>query len=255
MTASLTGALVLVRMLAAAPAAPAEDEEETFEASPQATGRLVRLRISYTDIDAGGDASRVLGRLNLPYGSSISLPKPYQLLFRIDVRTRSVHSGNTNAAGLEDVQILNLGGRRFSSLTLDGGFGMVVPTATDDSLGRGKLQLGPALALMFLGIPGVRLGFLAQNFFSVAGDADRAGVNRLTFQPLLSYRFSEEVFISSDPVMEFDWHAGQNTIPVNFHVGYRFGPHLSISLGPEWVITGNGENDITVNLTIDYENW
>src|SRR5215471_13794833 len=100
MTASLTGALVLVRMLAAAPAAPAEDEEETFEASPQATGRLVRLRISYTDIDAGGDASRVLGRLNLPYGSSISLPKPYQLLFRIDVRARSVHSGNTNAAGL-----------------------------------------------------------------------------------------------------------------------------------------------------------
>jgi hypothetical protein len=94
-----------------------------------------------------------------------------------------------------------------------------------------------------------------QNFFSFAGDASRPSVNRMTLQPLASYRFTEALFMSSDPVMEFDWQADRSTVPVNFQIGYRFSHHLSLALGPEWVVTGNGKNDITVNLTIDYEKW
>jgi hypothetical protein len=254
---------VLAHFLIAAALTPAdgskEEQAESFEANPNAARDLMRLRLSYVHVDAGGDLSRVLFRINVGYASLIipglSLPKEYLSLFRVDVRAQSKHTSKTDAAGLEDLQILNLGGRMFSSLAIGAGYGMVVPTATDDAVGKGKLQLAPAVGAMFLGIRGARLGFLAQNFFDVAGDASRPPVNRLTFQPLLSYRITKDLFISSDATLEFDWQADENTVPVNFQIGYAFGPHVSIALGPEWVIAGRGQNDIATNLTIDFENW
>jgi hypothetical protein len=260
MTAVWMVARILALVLAADEGATEQEEEgQSFEASPQAARNLIRLKPSYTHVDAGGDESRVLLRANLAYQSLIipglPVPKEYQSLFRVDVRAQAKHTKDANAAGLEDTQVLSLGGRTFSWIAVGGGFGMVLPTATDDALGKGKLQLAPAVAAMFLGLRGARLGFLAQNFFDVAGDSSRSSVNRLTLQPLLSYRLTPKLFVSSDPVFEFDWHSGTNTIPVNFQFGYEFGPNLSLALGPEWVTTGDGQNDVTINLTIDFEHW
>lgn len=246
-------ALLLVTALAET------DQVAGFEASPEAGRDLIRLKPSYTSVDAGGDESRVLARLNIAYDSlfipGLVLPKTYRSVLRVDLRAQSVHTANQNVSGLEDLQIIDVGGCVFAWGGVAAGFGLVLPTATDDALGKGKLQLAPALAVVFVGIRGARLGFIAQNFFDVAGDANRRAVNRLTVQPILSYRFSEALFVSSDPTLVFDWEAGQSTIPLNFQIGHAFSRHLSVALGPEWVVTGDGENDITVNLTMDYGNW
>jgi hypothetical protein len=56
------------------------------------------------------------------------------------------------------------------------GLALILPTATDDRLGAGKWQAGPAAVVLTIMDSWV-IGALAQNTWSFAGDSTRAGVN------------------------------------------------------------------------------
>lgn len=66
------------------------------------------------------------------------------------------------------------------------GFAVQLPTATDDTLGAGKWCVGPAIEYEYE-YGRFFAAFVALNFWSVAGDADRKGVNMFMLKPMVTY--------------------------------------------------------------------
>ena len=114
---------------------------------------------------------------------------------------------------------------------------LVFPTTTSKSAGRGAWQAGPAVAFRYRPIPGLLISALLQQATSFAYSfADRTPVNRLTFQPMLSYQLGRGWYVrSSDATWTFNLRRGTSTtIP------------FSAGLGKVWNIT----NDTALNGSI-----
>jgi hypothetical protein len=134
------------------------------------------------------------------------------------------------------------------------GFGpvVIVPMVTDPPLGTGKWSIGPSAVV--LGLKGRWIaGALISNVWSFAGDESRADVNLMTLQPFLNYNMRNGWFITSMPIMTFNWEAPsgeESTIPLGggfgrvFRVGNRpmrfqiqgFGYAEKPSGGPDWAL-------------------
>ncbi len=88
--------------------------------------------------------------------------------------------------GLTDITWLDLFIHPFSKGRWGLGPVVVFPTATDDALGAGKWQVGPA-GVVIAKAGNLQYGVLSQWFFSVAGDDDRDDINLFSMQPFASY--------------------------------------------------------------------
>lgn len=83
---------------------------------------------------------------------------------------------------------------------------LVFPTATSSSAGQGAWQAGPALGAIYEGIPGLLIGFVAQNPVSFAyTNPHRAPQNTLEFQPVFALHLWEKWYLRS---AEADWTIG-----------------------------------------------
>lgn len=134
--------------------------------------------------------------------------------------------GPNRVTGFGDIAIEALGHKFFlgrKKQFYDVAFGAYAgfPSATDDVLGRGRFQLGPALAL---GISARRVVtvLLARNEFSVDESSTRADVNRLFLQYFLFYNLPKLFYLVYEPVILADWEAAPRerwTVPVGLGVG------------------------------------
>ena len=110
---------------------------------------------------------------------------------------------------------------RASSFIWGAGPTLVLPTATDPSLGQGKWSIGPA----FVGLmqPGHwTLGALINNVWSYAGDSSRASVNQMTLQYFVNYNLSHGWYLTSQPIITANWAAGGKdvwTVPFGGGIG------------------------------------
>ena len=104
------------------------------------------------------------------------------------------------------------------------GLAVGVPTATDPVLGSGKWQLGPAFRLSWV-TDLWRVGVLAADRWSVAGDPDRAETHQLLARGLIRRRLGERWFFISAPIITANWNApsGQRwLVPLGGGVGRSF---------------------------------
>ena len=69
-------------------------------------------------------------------------------------------------------------------LMLGAGAAFNLPIATDETLGSGKWQAGPAIRVAYQAL-NWRFGLLATNRWSFAGDSDRADVNQLLLRTVI----------------------------------------------------------------------
>lgn len=91
------------------------------------------------------------------------------------------------ADGLGDVSIVPYYVPDTTATTFVGyGGALILPTATDDTLGSGKWSAGPAVIFAMTGQP-LTWGGLLQHVWSFAGAADRVGVSATTVQPFLTW--------------------------------------------------------------------
>lgn len=82
----------------------------------------------------------------------------------------------------------------------------IIPTATDDVLGTGKLSVGPAVVAAVQ--PGKwTLGILVNNVWSVAGPAGRPDVNVMTVQYFINYNLKKGYFLTTQPIITANWNA------------------------------------------------
>jgi hypothetical protein len=105
----------------------------------------------------------------------------------------------------------------------------IFPTASDNTLGQGKYQAGPAAVGLYMGKEWV-YGVLAQQWWSFAGDnGSRPGTNQSNIQYFIQYLFGENWQIGMAPNILIDWKADQSqrfTVPVGLGIGkmVKFGP-------------------------------
>ena len=127
-----------------------------------------------------------------------------------------------------------------------------LPTATDDLLGSGKWQAGPAVRLGYQAGPW-RFGLLATNRWSFAGDSDRAEVHQLLARGLIRRTLGKKWFFVSAPIITANWNAASGQrwlVPLGGGIGrsFDFNPsRMNVSVqayanvikpdgAPDWVL-------------------
>jgi hypothetical protein len=98
---------------------------------------------------------------------------------------------------------------------------LVIPTATADQLGQGKLSMGPGVVL--LTTPGHWvIGTLINNVWSVAGSGSRPPVNQMLLQWFVNYNLEKGWYVATSPIVTADWRASsgnQWVVPLGGGVG------------------------------------
>ena len=99
---------------------------------------------------------------------------------------------------------------------------MVLPTATDSSLGQGKWSIGPSFVVLTQ--PGHwTLGVLANNVWSFAGESNRASVNQFLLQYFINYNLSNGWYLATQPIITANWAASSArnvwTVPFGGGIG------------------------------------
>jgi len=105
---------------------------------------------------------------------------------------------------------------------------LVLPTASEQALGQGKYQLGPAAAVAYLG-PKLTLGLFGQHWWSVAGDDARPSVSQSSLQYFWYLRLPDQWAIGASPSITVDWKATGGTA-VNVPLG--LGLNKTLFFGP-----------------------
>ena len=121
--------------------------------------------------------------------------------------------------GFGDIQMLSmLGPNRKSGIVWGAGATFKFPTASDDVLGQDKYQAGPAAMLFRMQRPWT-IGFLAQHWWSYAGDDDRPDTSRTDIKYIARYSLPNAWSIGFGPTISIDWEADSDdkwTVPVGF---------------------------------------
>ena len=88
---------------------------------------------------------------------------------------------------------------------------LLLPTATDDTLGAGKWSAGPAVVALVQ--PGhFTLGALVSNLWSFAGSSDRPDVNTMSLQYFANYNLRGGWFLTSAPILSANWNASSGNV-------------------------------------------
>lgn len=168
--------------------------------------------------------------------------------------------------GLGDTVLLTLlGPNTDDGWIYAGGISQIFPTASEDVLGQGKWQIGPAALLARLGsdygkfnIDSFNIGALAQQWWSYAGDDDREGTNQADIQYFLNWKIDATAMIGMTPNISINWDAGgsfDDKVALPVGLGYidlfRVGK-LPIRWGVEgqYYLTGPDEIRREANLKV-----
>jgi hypothetical protein len=119
----------------------------------------------------------------------------------------------------------------------------VFPTATSKSAGQGAWQAGPALGAIYTAIPGLLIGFIAQNPVSFAyTNPHRPPQNTFQFQPVLALHLWEKWYLrSAEANWSMGWHRrSPTTLPLSVGLGrtlVRKGlPPMSLFVTGQWML-------------------
>lgn len=135
---------------------------------------------------------------------------------------------------------------------------LVLPTASDSSLGTGLWSAGPAAVAVYSKGPWVA-GALVNNVWSFAGDGDRRPVNRFLIQPFVNYNLPNGWYLVSSPIVTADWQAENDNrwiLPLGGGIGrvFRIGSQPINATVQAYgnVIKPNNYGDLTVRLQVQF---
>lgn len=215
--------LALLMLSTASPTAAQQTHDAVNEANnpltPKITINLQDYFIpSFIDTPRDPHANQFLIRGLIP---SDMFGLPQLLRFTLPIAT-SPDDPSGYITGLGDLTLMDLFILpKHGDVTLGAGPLLVVPTATDESLGSGKWQAGAAGVVVAPQKWGL-LGGLVTYQTSFAGDGDRDDVDLFTFQPILNINLSDGWYLRSSATWNFNLQNGKSYIPVGAGVGKVF---------------------------------
>jgi hypothetical protein len=196
-----------------------------------------------------GERWNWVSRLDLPV-VSVPLKSEVGRLFQFDPGNNLLPDGALPAdlnpfgrtTGFGDIAYVGLVGPKElpkvgeAKLFLAAGPTMIFPSASEEILGQGKWQAGPAFAAGLL-TEHWRLGVFPQQWWSFAGDEHRRSVSQMNLQYFLYYAPTPEWEIGMSPNMFVNWNApsgNQVTFPVGLGVQHLINiGQLPVSIGIE----------------------
>mgnify|MGYP001814989813 FL=1 len=91
---------------------------------------------------------------------------------------------------------------------------LLLPTATDETLGSEKWGIGPT-AVVLRQSGSWTVGALANHIESFAGESQRADVSATFLQPFLTYVTSKQTTFAINTESTYDWENEQWSVPIN----------------------------------------
>ncbi len=202
-------------------------------------GALISLPFQ-NNMDIGiGDYNGSRNTLNIQPIVPFSLNAKYSLITRyiLPVITQHDITGETtHQSGLADALVSGW----ISNAVVKNGFvwgvgaAFLIPTATSDYLGAKKFGVGPTV-IVLQQKNGWTYGALANQIWSVAGDADRSDVNQMYLQPFLTYNWKSGSGLTVNSETTLNWEANTTTSYINIMAGglTKFGKQLvQLQIGP-----------------------
>jgi hypothetical protein len=139
----------------------------------------------------------------------------------------------TGVNGLGDINPSFFISPKKSKIIWGVGTTVVVPTATNTTyLGQGKLSLGPSVVVLAQP-PHLTLGFLSNNYWSVAGhsDLDKPAVNQFLLQWFINYNMQKGYYLKTAPIVTANWRAPSGSV-WNVPFGGGFGRIMKLGFQP-----------------------
>jgi hypothetical protein len=179
-------------------------------------------------------------------------PKPNQLGLRFDLpliwnnKPDSENPSGLTKFGLGDflmqaIYVHTIDARWAGAI----GMRMVIPIATSDAFGSGKLQLVPTVAVR-AELPeissGSNVGLILRQFVSVAGDSSRSNINKFGLEPFSNVGLPRQWFLNSSPKMTYDLYTKKWFVPLDLMVGKKFGTRWVTSLEYQYGLVGSSDN-------------
>jgi hypothetical protein len=174
-------------------------------------------------------------------------------LLRTDFPIATTHLGSETRTGLGDLY-----GQLFLiphltwKFALVAGTGILLPTATDKTLGTGKWQVAP-LAVGVWYLPRTKGFFLlkVQEYISVAGVNDRPDINYLLVTPTLLYRLNNGWWTAADFESRTNWKNNNRTdFRAGFQVGKVINHKFGLAVKPEVPFGGTKLGDWTLKFSV-----
>ena len=241
----------------------AQEKSDEQKAAANATNPLafitkLQIQPNYSFNDNGGDQLSMYIRImqpsktiGLPFIKSKNPSKVYSI-YRLEApiisQTFPDHVGD--ATGISDLIFIDAVVFKLKKGLFGIGPALIMPTASSEYLGSGKWS-GGAVIIYGTKALGLSLGILGQQFFSFAGDSERADQNYMLFQPIITKIFKQGYFINFSPIMKFDWDNSAYNIPLGASIGKAFAKNLTMFIGAEYVVSGPGQGDFTIRLNIN----
>ena len=139
----------------------------------------------------------------------------------------------TGIYGLGDINPSFLFSPKKSKVIWGVGPTFVFPTATNTTfLGQGKLSVGPSIVAL-VQPPHFTIGFLTNNFWSVAGHSnrDKPAVNQFLLQWFVNYNMKKGWYLKTAPIVTADWRAPSGST-WNTPFGGGFGRIMKLGFQP-----------------------
>ena len=179
-----------------------------------------------TTFGLGPNQDRVLNVLNIQPVVPFALSKDLNLVTRtiLPVVSQPAFAGQQRT-GLGDINpSFFFVPKPRGAWTLGFGPTLLLPTATDQSLGSGQWGAGPAGVAVYTKGAWVA-GALVNQIWSFAGDRDRSAVSAFLVQPFVNYNLPGGWYLVSAPIITANWRATsgeQWILPVGGGVGRLF---------------------------------
>lgn len=249
----------------APPRWPVESPEQLATRAQNPIADLLSVGLPFdVDLNAGpfDDAGRY--ELRLEPVIPIQLTRDWTVISR----TSLPFGGQDNTNGMSDVSGLGdttqsfivtqpqvkLGGLAPNGLSWGAGPALLLPTATSDLLGAGKLGAGPT-GVVVEQQQRLTIGGIARHLWSFLGDDERADVNETYLEPFLAYTVARTT-VAVNTETTYDWESDTWTVPINASIrqlAFVSGVPVQFSAGPRWYVAGpDGSADwgLRVGLTV-----
>lgn len=222
---------------------PSADDLSQQLANPLASLISIPFQSNF-DFKAGPDSKGFSYGLNIQPVIPFSLNEDWNVISRtiIPVAYRD-YMPDGSVAGLGDINAsFFLSPKQSGPSGLIWGVGPVflLPTATDDYLGGGKLGLGPT-AVALIQRNDWTIGALGNHVWSVAGSSNRQNISSSLLQPFVSYNLGHGRSVSLSLDSNYNWEAAQWTLPLNLDATQVFKikeQAMSIQIGGRYYADG-----------------
>jgi hypothetical protein len=228
------------------PASPANEAAELAKKLANPIASLISVPFQNNTFYGIGSLKGTQNVLNIQPVVPIKLNENLNLITRyiIPIVTQYNLTGEgASQSGLSDATVSAFlsPSKTHNGVTWGVGPAFLVPIATDSYLGTGKFGIGPT-AVILKQTNGFTYGALANQIWSVAGEADRASVSQLFVQPFFTYNWKSGAGIGLVGSITQNWETKINTttITVPFTGITKFGKQIiQLAVGPQFPVTGN----------------